>query len=73
MARKPKRRSSKTPKVSLIVSDEKDVKVKVRPGTRLNVVQVEAITPDLKKRGPIGARLCGYGSNLCLALIDIDK
>jgi hypothetical protein len=73
MSRKPRRRGGKTPKVSLIVSDDKDVKVKVRPGAKLNVVRVETITPDLKKSGPIGARLCGYGSNVCLALIDIGK
>lgn len=69
MARKP----AKTSKVSLIVSDDKDVRVKVRPGAKLHVVQVETITPDLKKAGRIGARLCGYGSNMCLAIVDIDK
>jgi len=73
MARKSSRSNPKRRKVSLIVSDEKDVKVRVRPGTKLNVVQVETITPDLKKTGRIGARLCGYGSNLCLAIIDVDK
>ena len=73
MPRKPSRSSAKKPKVSLIVSDEKDVRVKVRPGAKLNVVQVETITPDLKKAGRVGARLCGYGTNLCLAIIDVDK
>lgn len=68
MARKP----TKQPKVSLIVSDKKDVKTKIRLG-KLNVVQVETITPDLKKAGRVGARLCGYGTNMCLAFIDIDK
>jgi hypothetical protein len=68
MARKP----VKKPKVSLIVSDDKDVRLKVRPG-KLHVAQVETITPDLKKAGRVGARLCGYGSNMCLAIIDIDK
>jgi hypothetical protein len=68
MARKP----AKKPKVSLIVSDDKDVKLKARPG-KLHVVQVETITPDLKKAGRVGARLCGYGTNMCLAIIDIDK
>jgi hypothetical protein len=65
MARKPA-------KVSLIVSDDKDVRVKARPG-KLHVVQVETVTPDLKKAGRVGARLCGYGTNMCLAIIDIDK
>jgi hypothetical protein len=71
MARKPSGGARK-PKVSLIVSDDKDVKVSVRPGTKLNVVQVEALTPDLKKARMVGARLCGYGAGTCLAIIDID-
>jgi hypothetical protein len=70
MARKP---AKKNPKVSLIVSDDKDVKLKVRPGAKLNVVAVESMTPDLKKAGRFGARLCGYGSNMCIAIIDIEK
>ena len=68
MARKPSKKS----KVSLIVSDDKDVRVKARPG-KLHVVQVGTVTPDLKAAGRVGARLCGYGSNMCLAIIDIDK
>lgn len=68
MARKP----TKTPTISLIASEDKDVKVKVRPGAKLHVVKVETITPDLKKAGRVGARLCGYGSNVCLAIIDVD-
>ena len=70
MARKP---ATKNPKVSLIVSEEKDVKLKVRAGAKLHVIEVESITPDLKKAGRVGARLCGYGSNMCLAIIDIEK
>jgi hypothetical protein len=68
MARKP----AKKPKMSLIASDEKDVKVKVRPG-KLHVVHVETITPDLKKAGRVGARLCGLGTNMCIAIVDIEK
>ena len=68
MASKPK-----NPKVSLIVSDDKDVKMKVSPGAKLRVIEVETITPDLKKAGRVGARLCGYGSNMCLAIIDIER
>ena len=68
MARKP----AKKPKVSLIVCDEKDVKLKARPG-KLHVVQVESITPDLKKAGRVGARLCGLGTNMCIAIVDVEK
>lgn len=68
MARKP----AKKPKMSLIASDDKDVRVKARPG-KLHVVQVETITPDLKKASRFGARLCGLGTNMCIAIVDIDK
>lgn len=68
MARKPAKKS----KMSLIASDEKDVKVKVRPG-KLHVVQVETVTPDLKKASRFGARLCGLGTNMCIAIVDVDQ
>jgi hypothetical protein len=60
-------------KVSLIVSDAKDVKVSARAGMKLNVVKVDAITPDLKKASRVGARLCGFGTNICLAFTEIEK
>ena len=69
MARKQKQGS----KVRLVVSDEKDVRMKVRPGEKLDVVQVEAIMPDLRRASRVGARLCGYGSGTCLAIVEIDK
>lgn len=69
MARTP----AKKPKISLITTDDKDVRVKVRPGAKLNVVQVEAVTPELKRGGRIGARLCGLGTNMCIAIIDVEK
>ncbi len=68
MARKP----AKKPKVSLIVSDDKAVRLKARPG-KLHVVHVESITPDLKKAGRVGARLCGLGTNMCIAIVDVEK
>jgi hypothetical protein len=73
MARKPSRSSGKKSKISLIVSDDKDVKVRARPGDKLHVVQVEHVTPDLKKAARVGSRLCGYGSNICVAIVDIAE
>jgi hypothetical protein len=73
MVRKPAKGKAGGTKVSLIVSDEKDVKVSARPGTKLNVIKVETITPDLKKASRVGARLCGYGTNICLAFTEIEK
>lgn len=68
-----KAKNAKVTKVSLIATDDKSVKVPVKPGQTLEVVQVETITPDLKKAGRVGARLCGYGTNICLALIDTSQ
>ena len=73
MARKPSRASGKKSKVSLIVSDDKDVRVKARPGAKLHVVEVEHVTPDLKKAARVGSRLCGFGTNICVALVDIAE
>jgi hypothetical protein len=73
MAVKPTRGKAGGTKVSLIVSDEKDVKVSARAGMKLNVVKVDAITPDLKKASRVGARLCGFGTNICLAFTEIQK
>jgi hypothetical protein len=73
MASKPSKGKGSGTKVTLIVSDDKDVKVSVRPGSKLNVVKVDAITPDLKKASRVGARLCGYGTNICLAFTEIGK
>jgi hypothetical protein len=78
MAKKPtkgKAGGTKTggTKVTLVVSDDKDVKVSVRPGSRLNVVKVDSVTPDLKKASRVGARLCGFGTNICLAFTETGK
>jgi hypothetical protein len=73
MARKPARSKAGGVKVSLILSDEKDVRVSARPGMKFNVIKVESITPDLKKAARSGSRLCGYGSNICIAFTELDK
>jgi hypothetical protein len=72
MARKPSRSSGKKSKVSLIVTDDKEVKVRARPG-KMQIVQVEHVTPDLKKARRVGSRLCGYGSNICIAIVDVAE
>jgi hypothetical protein len=54
----------------LVVTDDPDFKLTVKPGIELAIVEVATITPDLKKAEAIGARLCGYGSGTCLAIIE---
>lgn len=57
-------------KMVLIVSDDSKPAVNLKRGQRLQVTAVALRTPDLKKGGPIAARLCG-GTNTCLALIEL--
>jgi len=57
--------------MKLIVSNDKNPKVLVKPGTTLKVTTVSLADPQLKKPKKIAARLCG-GTNTCLALVDVD-
>ena len=57
--------------MTLIVSDEKQPKVSVKPGMRLNVVAVKLADAQLKSPRKLGARLCS-GGGTCVALIEID-
>jgi hypothetical protein len=57
-------------KMKLIVSDDSSPAVNLKAGQKLQVIGVSVVTPDLKKGGPIAARLCG-GTNTCLALVEL--
>ena len=59
------------PKTSLVVSDEKFPKVKLKPGMRFEVKTVSLVDAELKKPKKVAARLCG-GTTTCLALVEID-
>lgn len=58
--------------MKLIVSDDKQPKVTLKPGMKLEVVTVALAGADLKKPKKIAARLCG-GTSTCVALIEIGK
>lgn len=60
----------KAGKMKLIVSDDPRPAVSLKPGQKLQVTAVSVVTPDLKKCGPIAARLCG-GTSTCLALVEL--
>lgn len=66
-ARKP---SSASSKMRLIVSDDANPAVVLKAGQKLQVTAVSVVTPELKKSGPIAARLCG-GTSTCLAIVEI--
>jgi len=55
--------------IKLIVSDSKVPTIKARAGTKIEVVALRA--PE-GKAARIGARLCGYGSGYCLAIVETE-
>ncbi|MCI4679051.1 hypothetical protein K9U39_17665 [Rhodoblastus acidophilus] len=59
-----------TPKAHLIVSDDAEPAVKLKPGMRFEVVATTIVDVELKEAGKIAARLCG-GTTTCLALVEI--
>lgn len=63
-------KDKRNPKHTLIISDDKNPKVTVKPGQKLRVVTVSMVGPDLKKPAKVAARLCG-GTSTCLALVEI--
>lgn len=62
---------NKKRKVTLLASSDKNPKVVLKPGMRMEVVAVKLTDPKTMKPVKLAARLCG-GSGTCLALIDID-
>lgn len=71
--KKSKQKNTASPavgKTTLIVSDDPRPAVSLLPGQKLQVLSVSIVTPDLKKRRPVAARLCG-GTNTCIALIEV--
>lgn len=61
--------AEKKSKHTFVVSDEKNPKITVKPGMKLEVVTVSLVDSTLKKPKKIAARLCG-GTSTCLALVE---
>jgi hypothetical protein len=59
-----------TAKAHLIVSDDAEPAVKLKPGMRFEVHATTVVDAELKASGKVAARLCG-GTNTCLALVEI--
>ena len=57
-------------KVSLIISDDKEPKVKVKDGMKIEVAVVSIVDESFKEPTKIAARLCG-GTNTCMAIIEV--
>ena len=59
------------PKIQLIVSDDAQPTIRLKPGMKFEVVSTKLVEGDTLKPTKIAARLCGSGSN-CMALFDIE-
>jgi hypothetical protein len=64
-----KKSQSTAGKLTLIVSDQKNPQVVLKPGTKLEVASIKLADPSLKALRPVAARLCG-GTSTCLALVE---
>ena len=58
-------------KITLIATDEKSPRIKIGGPATLEIVEIQAISPESKNVDLIASRLCGYGSNVCLALVEL--
>jgi hypothetical protein len=58
------------PKAHLIVSDEAEPAVTLKPGMRFEVVATTVVDAELKASNKVAARLCG-GTSTCLALVEV--
>ncbi len=66
---KPSQPSGKT---YLIVSDDAEPAIKLKPGMRFEVHATTVVDTELKASGKVAARLCG-GTSTCLALVEIES
>ena len=64
--------SRKPSELVLVVSDEKDPKVTLETGEKLDVVSVSLITPQRTPAAAGAARLCS-GGGTCVALVKLDE
>ncbi|WP_424973214.1 hypothetical protein [Dinoroseobacter sp. S76] len=60
------------PKVRLIVSDDKEPTIKVRPGMKIEMVEVSAEDSEGASQEMVLSTLCGYGSTYCVAVIQTN-
>jgi len=54
----------------LLVSDEAEPAVKLKPGMRFEVHALTVVDPELKASDKVAARLCG-GTSTCIALVKV--
>lgn len=62
--------SKPSTKAHLIVSDDAQPTIKVKPGMRFEVRATTVVDTKLKSSRKVAARLCG-GTTTCLALVEV--
>ena len=67
---KSKSKSSRKITAHVIVSDDEEPKLALKPGMRFEVHATSVVDPEFKKSTAVAARLCG-GTSTCLALVEI--
>ena len=69
MATKKKAKTARGSKITLIESESKTPTIKAAAGMRVEIV---SIARPSGRPARLGARLCGYGSGYCLAIIEAE-
>jgi hypothetical protein len=67
--KKKKRVSARAARIQLVEAEDKAPLIRARPGVRVEIVDI--VTSE-GQPARIGARLCGYGSGSCLALVETE-
>jgi hypothetical protein len=65
-----KTKDSKKVTAHVIVSDDEEPKLALKPGMRFEVHATSVVDPNFKASTAVAARLCG-GTTTCLALVEI--
>ena len=58
-----------TARIQLVESESRAPMIQARAGTKIEMIRIA--TPE-GKPSRIGARLCGYGSGYCLAIVETE-
>lgn len=61
---------SPTSKITLVASSEKEPSVRVKAGTKVELVEIETVYLDAETPKHVLGTLCGYSSTYCVALIE---
>lgn len=58
-------------KISLIVSPDAEPTIRVRAGTKIELIEIDAIYVDPEAPKVVLGTLCGYSDTYCVALVEV--